>query len=62
MRGSGPGHLDGPHGRVSELHHSLPVILQLVHALLLAQQLVLLEVLGRVRAGWGGAWVEGGEQ
>lgn len=32
-----------------ELQHALPVVLQLVHALLLAQQLVLLEVLGEDR-------------
>lgn len=32
-----------------ELHHAFPVVLQLVHALLLAQQLVLLEVLGESR-------------
>lgn len=31
-----------------ELHHALSIVLQLVHALLLAEQLMLLEVLGRV--------------
>lgn len=36
-----------------ELQHALPVILQLVHALLLAQQLVLLEVLGESGVGVG---------
>lgn len=49
-----PSHLDGPHGRMPELHHALPIILQLVHALLLAQQLVLLEVLGEDRGGGAG--------
>lgn len=49
---AGPSHLDGPHSRVPELHHALPVVLQLVHTLLLAQQLMLLEVLGE---SWRGA-------
>lgn len=39
-------HLDGPNGRVPELHHAICIVLQLVYAPLLDQQLMLLEVLG----------------
>lgn len=55
LRGLWAGHLDGPRGRVPELYHAFSVVLQLVHALLLAQQLVLLEVLGSRGAGGEGA-------
>lgn len=48
---AGPPHLDGPNGRVPKLDHALCVILQLVYALLLGQQFMLLEVLEMIEAG-----------
>lgn len=50
-RRGGTPHLDGPNGRVPKLHHAICVILQLVYAPLLGQQLMLLEVLGTIEAG-----------